>query len=124
MVRRTSPARPDRPRSWQSDLATDELWVIERPGKGSIQTADDDAPSQGELRAKVTDDKGKETEVPLPLEHTDVKASVAAFVATVDVTQKYRNPYDTKIEAVYVFPLPQNAAVTDFIMTIGERRIR
>jgi len=112
-------------RSWQSDLATDELWVIERPGKGSNQqAADPDAPSQGELRAKVKDDTGKDTEVPLPLEHTDVKASVAAFVATVDVTQKYRNPYDTKIEAVYVFPLPQNAAVTDFIMTIGERRIR
>jgi len=49
---------------------------------------------------------------------------VAAFVATVDVTQRYRNPYDTKIEAVDVFPLPQNAAVTDFSMTIGERRIR
>ena len=29
-----------------------------------------------------------------------------------------------KIEAVYVFPLPQNAAVNEFVMTIGERRIR
>jgi len=115
----------DRIRVWQSDLATDELWVIERPGKGfNRQAADPDAPTQGELRAKVKDDNGKDTEVPLPLEHTDVKASIAAFVATVDVTQKYRNPFDTKIEAVYVFPLPQNAAVTDFIMTIGERRIR
>ncbi len=114
------------PRSWQSDLAADELWVIERPGAGSMQpvATDDDTPSQGELRTTVTDDSGKKEEVVLPLAHTDVKASVAAFVATVDVTQRYRNPYDTKIEAVYVFPLPQNAAVTDFIMTIGERRIR
>jgi Ca-activated chloride channel family protein len=84
----------------------------------------EDTPSQGELRAKIRDASGRNVEVPLPLEHTDVKASVSAFVATVDVTQRYRNPYDTKIEAVYVFPLPQNAAVTDFIMTIGKRRIR
>ena len=115
-----------RPRSWQSDLATDELWIIERPGAASNKPAakDADTPTQGELRAKMTDAAGNDTEVPLPLEHTDVKASVAAFVATVDVTQRYRNPFDTKIEAVYVFPLPQNAAVTDFIMIIGERRIR
>jgi len=114
------------PRAWQTDLATDELWVIERPGAGSNQpvAADPDTPTQGELRATVTDGSVRKKEVPLPLEHTDVKASVAAFVATVDVTQRYRNPFDTKIEAVYVFPLPQNAAVTDFIMTIGERRIR
>jgi Ca-activated chloride channel family protein len=42
----------------------------------------------------------------------------------VKVKQEYQNPYDSKIEAVYVFPLPQNAAVSDFVMTIGDRRIR
>jgi Ca-activated chloride channel family protein len=40
------------------------------------------------------------------------------------VTQQYQNPYDSKIEAVYVFPLPHNAAVNEFVMTIGERKIR
>jgi Ca-activated chloride channel family protein len=45
-------------------------------------------------------------------------------VASVNVTQRYGNPFDTKIEAVYVFPLPQDAAVTDFLMVVGERRIR
>ncbi len=39
-------------------------------------------------------------------------------------TQQFQNPYDTKIEAVYVFPLPQDAAVNEFVMTIGDRRIR
>ncbi|MCP4592435.1 MAG: VWA domain-containing protein, partial [bacterium] len=46
------------------------------------------------------------------------------YIATVEVTQQYHNPYDGKIEAVYVFPLPQNAAVNEFVMTVGERRIR
>jgi Ca-activated chloride channel family protein len=60
----------------------------------------------------------------LPLKHTDVKGQISGYIATVDVTQKFHNPYDEKIEAVYVFPLPQNAAVNEFIMVIGKRRIR
>jgi len=99
----------------------DELWVIQKPVAGPGRALDKDDPTQGELRAKLPR-SGKE--VPLPLKHTDVKARVSAFVATVDVTQQYHNPYDVKLEAVYVFPLPQNSAVTDFVMVIGDRRIR
>ncbi len=44
--------------------------------------------------------------VPVPLKHTDVKASVDGYIASVDVTQQYQNPFNEKIEAVYVFPLP------------------
>ncbi len=110
------PARP-----WETTGMSEELWVIEKSSGDMPRSRGDTEkpPSQGELRAK----RG-EKEIPLPLEHTDVKAQISAFVATVDVTQKYHNPYDTKIEAVYVFPLPQSAAVTEFVMTIGTRRIR
>jgi len=66
----------------------------------------------------------KEKEIPLPLKHTNVKGQISGYIATVQVTQQFHNPYDEKIEAVYVFPLPQNAAVNEFIMIIGERRIR
>ncbi len=97
----------------------EELWIIQRPDDDA--TADDDAPGCGALMAVVP---GKEKNVPVPLKHTDVRASISAYIATVDVTQQYTNPYDEKIEAVYVFPLPQNAAIGEFIMTVGERRIR
>ncbi|MCP4509710.1 MAG: hypothetical protein GY826_25320, partial [Fuerstiella sp.] len=40
------------------------------------------------------------------------------------MTQQFHNPYDSKIEAVYVFPLPQSAAVNEFVMTVGDRKIR
>jgi Ca-activated chloride channel family protein len=63
-------------------------------------------------------------EVPLPLEHTAVRAHVHGYIGTVDVTQQFQNPYDEKIEAVYLFPLPEKAAVSEFVMTIGERKIR
>ncbi|MBI3273387.1 MAG: VWA domain-containing protein [Planctomycetes bacterium] len=63
-------------------------------------------------------------EIPVPLKHTDVQAHVSGYVGTVEVRQSFENPFAEKIEAEYVFPLPDDAAVTDFVMTVGERRIR
>jgi Ca-activated chloride channel family protein len=77
------------------------------------------APRCGELRAKLADKL-----VPIPLKHTDVKAQISIYIASVTVKQQYHNPYDGKIEAVYLFPLPDDAAVRDFIMVIGDRKIR
>lgn len=59
-----------------------------------------------------------------PLKHTSVKADVSGFVARVDVVQEFVNPLNEKIEAVYVFPLPQDAAVDRMEMTVGDRTIR
>jgi Ca-activated chloride channel family protein len=98
----------------------EEVWVIARPSAGAAPAADEDVPGSGALIAVLPD--GRQN-VPVPLQHTDVKAHIAGYVATVDVTQQFHNPYDGKIEASYVFPLPQNAAVNEFVMTVGERRI-
>ena len=65
-----------------------------------------------------------EKEVPVPLKHTSVTGNIDGYIASVDVTQQFQNPYSSKIEAVYVFPLPENAAVNEFVMTVGERKIR
>jgi len=73
----------------------------------------------GELRTRV-----ENRIVPLPLKHTDVKAQLTLNVGSVTLTQQYHNPYGSKIEAIYVFPLPDDAAVRDFVMVIGERHIR
>lgn len=62
--------------------------------------------------------------IPLPLYHTDVKAQLTFMIGSVTVTQQYHNPYDGKIEAVYTFPLPDDAAVRDFVLQVGDRRIR
>ncbi|HMJ64945.1 MAG TPA: VIT domain-containing protein, partial [Candidatus Binatia bacterium] len=96
----------------------EEVWVVARTRSISA-VHDEDMPGQGSL---VTEDEGKR--VPLPLKHTDVDAMIEGYIATVTVLQQYQNPFDHKIEAVYVFPLPENAAVNEFVMVIGERRIR
>lgn len=59
-----------------------------------------------------------------PLKQTDVKAEISGFLSRVKVTQEFENNFAEKIEAVYVFPLPNNAAVDDMTMRIGERTVR
>jgi Ca-activated chloride channel family protein len=96
----------------------EEVWVIAK--EAEVPAESEETPGAGALMAKLSGEK----EVPLPLKHTDVKAWISGYIATVEVTQQYHNPYDAKIEAVYVFPLPHNAAVNEFLMVIGDRRIR
>ncbi len=102
------------------NITADEIWVIAKAETGRI-VKDEDTPGSGAMLAKLPEE---EKEIPLPLKHTDVKGQISGYIATVEVTQQFHNPYDEKIEAVYVFPLPQNAAVNEFIMIIGERKIR
>lgn len=59
-----------------------------------------------------------------PLRHTDVKAEISGFISRVVVTQEFENPFKEKIEAVYTFPLPQNAAVDAMTLHVGERTVR
>jgi Ca-activated chloride channel family protein len=59
-----------------------------------------------------------------PLQHTDVKATISGMIAHVSVTQEFANASGDTIEAVYTFPLPQDAAVDDMTIQIGERTIR
>jgi len=59
-----------------------------------------------------------------PLKHTDVKAEITGFLARVTVTQDFENPFPEKIEAVYTFPLPHQAAVDDMTMLVGNRTVR
>lgn len=96
----------------------DELWILEQP---SDRRPADPAGDPGTGCLVVIDD-GKE--IAVPLEHTDVRARIDGYMASVEVRQTFQNPFHETIEAEYIFPLPHDAAVNDFIMTIGERRIR
>jgi Ca-activated chloride channel homolog len=54
---------------------------------------------------------------------TDVDLTVSGPTARARVTQIFRNPTDGWIEAVYVHPLPDGAAVDTLKMVVGERII-
>lgn len=82
---------------------------------------DDGKVTQGTLQ--VLDPTGRSKTV-CPLKHTEVKAQVSGFLARVTVTQEFENPFKEKIEAMYTFPLPQDAAVDDMTMLVGDRTVR
>lgn len=75
----------------------------------------------GEIPQLTVEVDGKTLE--LPLKHTHVKAEITGYVARVVVTQTYQNPFTYPIEAIYIFPLPENSAVDDMKMVIGDRVI-
>jgi Ca-activated chloride channel family protein len=58
-------------------------------------------------------------DVPVPLEGISVEASVNAASARVTIVQRYRNHEARPIEAVYVFPLDEGAAVCGFEAVSG-----
>ncbi len=60
----------------------------------------------------------------VPLIHTDASFDVRGLVAAATVTQQYENSTTAPIEAVYIFPLPHDAAVYDLEIRIGNRVIR
>lgn len=119
----------------------DEVWVIARShpqaslvsSAGSVASAAraGEVPGTGSLvvleGSATYPDGAAPVVVParaFPLERTIVRADLAGPVATVSVAQRFSNPFNEKIEAVYIFPLPHDAAVNDFVLSIGERRIR
>ncbi len=55
--------------------------------------------------------------------NTDVTISVSGLVARVSVRQEFRNEGDDWAEGIYVFPLPDKAAVDRMRLHIGERFI-
>ena len=68
--------------------------------------------------------KTDEEQLVFPLKHTNLQAKIAGNVSRVEVTQTFENPFTKPLEAVYVFPLPDEAAVDDMEIKIGDRIIK
>ena len=114
-----TPAEPPPPGAAR---LSEELWIIAREQTAQQRTEHKDVlPGAATLLARVPDQPAP---VAIPLKRTDVKAEIAGYIASVNVAQQFHNPFSSKIEAIYVFPLPRDAAVNEFIMTIGPRKIR
>ncbi|MBS0171899.1 MAG: marine proteobacterial sortase target protein [Nitrospira sp.] len=71
-----------------------------------------------------TDPTGRYT--PAPILHTDVQIAVTGTIVRATVRQEFTNPSTRKgdwLEGIYVFPLPETAAVDHLRMKVGERVI-
>ncbi len=58
---------------------------------------------------------------PLPLKALDVQATIDGLIARIDVAQTFVNTHAEPLEATYIFPLPDRAAVTRFRLEVAGR---
>lgn len=86
---------------------------------GAAQT-DEGAVQQGTL---LFSGAGEGDPTAAPLLHTDVRLDVSGPIVRALVVQRFRNPSDEWREGVYVFPLPENAAVDRMRIRIADRLI-
>lgn len=83
---------------------------------GAPALAFSDAPRGGTLEGYGPDGAA----VALPLLRSDVDVQISGDLASVKVTQTFMNPGDTPLNARYLFPLPEDAAVWDMRFVVGD----
>lgn len=81
--------------------------------------------AQGEVAGVMySPDHGTMRPLVLPLERTEVVIDVTAGIARTEVAQRFHNTGKSALEAVYIFPLPTEAAVEDIEIRLADRVIR
>lgn len=58
-----------------------------------------------------------------PVLKTKVDIKVTGIIARTKLTQTFKNAGDHWVDGLYVFPLPENAAIDHLLMKVGERKI-
>jgi len=90
---------------------------------GAVPTMGINEVTEGTLLFR-TDQAGRFT--PAPVLKTDVQIAVTGMIARATVRQEFTNPSTITrdwLEGIYVFPLPETAAVDHLRMRVGERII-
>ena len=60
---------------------------------------------------------------PLTVKYHRVKVEIINQVAKTSIDQVFINNYSRDIEGVFIFPLPEKAAISEFSMYIGDKKI-
>jgi Ca-activated chloride channel family protein len=60
---------------------------------------------------------------PIQIRDHHLEVTLNNGFARTEVTQTFYNPNDKDLEAVYRFPLPDSASLSEVTMTLGEREI-
>lgn len=60
---------------------------------------------------------------PLTVKYHRVEVEIRDQVAKTSIDQVFLNNHDRDIEGTFIFPLPENAAISEFAMYIGDKKI-
>ncbi|MFK8052333.1 MAG: marine proteobacterial sortase target protein [Woeseiaceae bacterium] len=105
-------------------LVVGMLCILPRPAQASeeMPLVDIDQVSSGALLFKTPVQGGVEYRQ-APRLSTDIDMSIVGDIARGTIVQAFENPTSDWVEAIYVFPLPDDAAVDHMELQIGERKI-
>jgi Ca-activated chloride channel homolog len=56
----------------------------------------------------------------LPLQAMDIRTHITGLLYSTTVRQTYFNQHQQPLEATYIFPLPSRAAVSGYVLTVGD----
>ncbi|MDO8621617.1 MAG: VIT domain-containing protein [bacterium] len=79
--------------------------------------------SERRQAARQPSDAPASSATPIPLEHLDFRVAVTGTWAEIELTQRFGNRLERPLEAVYVFPLPEESIVRGAVVKIGDRTI-
>jgi Ca-activated chloride channel family protein len=82
------------------------------------------APRLGADGFIIPDPRPGETVPPLTVKYHHVTAEIVNQIVTTSVDQVFLNNFGRDIEGTYIFPIPENAAISEFAMYIGNERIK
>jgi len=107
------------------------LFIFSLNARADYVTLDGKPVTQGQMliasesmdRIKFTSNKPLGTDRFI-LEKTNAEVEITGVIARVRVQQLFINPYDDRLETVYVFPMPENSAVDRYSFKIGEKVIK
>jgi Ca-activated chloride channel family protein len=60
---------------------------------------------------------------PLNVKYHRVNVEIKDQVATTSIDQVFTNPFDRQLEGTYIFPLPEDSAISDFAMFMDGKRV-
>jgi Ca-activated chloride channel homolog len=60
---------------------------------------------------------------PLPVKYHRVSVDIKNQVATTHIDQVFKNPYNMDLEGTYIFPLPEEAAISEFSMYMDGKKV-
>lgn len=90
---------------------------------GTSKGEDKMSPETQERKDQVAKDSNEFKQPELPLKHITYRAAVNGVHSRVRVIQQFSNDAEKSVEAVYVFPLPDEATVVGCKMKIGDRTV-
>ena len=61
---------------------------------------------------------------PLPIKYHRVNVDIVSQVATTHIDQVFLNPYPRIMEGTYIFPLPEEAAISEFAMYMDGQKVQ